>query len=151
MKESMMTQETLFETLVQMTHRFHWYLDEFRYHDMIEMMREDCVWHRQGKVLKGREQVLAALNERPVTQRIRHLISNPFIAERKDNSVRLIAYMLGYKADEGVKKPAPQTIDGPLRLLLLDVVFEFSGGRWWIVEQKAIPEFEFRSPAPVRG
>jgi hypothetical protein len=36
-------------------------------------------------------------------------------------------------------------------LLLLDVVFEFSGGRWWIVEQKAIPEFEFRSPAPVRG
>jgi hypothetical protein len=140
-----MTQETLFETLVQMTHRFYWCLDEFRYQDMIAMMREDCVWHRQGKVLSGREQVLEALNQRPATQRIRHVITNPFIADRQDNSVRLIAYMIGYKADEGVRKPAPQAIDGPFRMLLLDIVFEYSGGRWWIVEQKGTPEFEFRS------
>jgi hypothetical protein len=145
-----MSQESLFETLVQITHRFYWCLDEFRYQDMLEMMREDCVWHRQGKVLKGRDQVHAALNERPASQRIRHLITNPFIAERTNNTARLTAYMIGYKADEGVKKPAPQTIDGPLRLLLLDIVFEFSGGRWWIAEQKAVPEFEFRSSTAGR-
>ncbi len=139
-----MAPETLFETLVQMTHRFYWYLDEFRYQDMIDMMREDGVWHRQGKVLRGREQVLEALNQRPATQRIRHVLTNPFIVDRRDNSVRMSAYMIAFKADEGVRQPAPQTIEGPSRMLLLDIVFEYSGGRWWIVEQKGVPEFEIR-------
>ena len=71
-------------------------------------MRADAVWHRQGRALAGRAQIRSALDERPRSQRIRHVVSNPFIAEQSDDAVRMIAYMIGYRADEGVSKPAPQ-------------------------------------------
>ena len=145
-----MATESVYESLVQMTHRFFWYLDEFRYEDLIAMMREDAVWHRQGRALAGHAQIRAALDERPRSQRIRHVVSNPFIAEQSDDAVRMIAYMIGYRADEGVSKPAPQTIDGPLRFLLLDIRFVRIDGRWWIAEQRATPEFEFRSAQTPR-
>ena len=68
--------------LQQITHRFYYYLDERRYADLVSLMREDCVWHRQGKVLKGHGMVMEALNQRPATQIIRHVITNTFL-ERK--------------------------------------------------------------------
>jgi hypothetical protein len=56
----------------------------------------------------------------------------------------MIAYMIGYRADEGVSRPPPQTIDGPLRFLVVETRFVQADGRWWIADQRALPEFEFR-------
>jgi hypothetical protein len=141
---SRMATETTFESLVQLTHRFFWCLDEFRYDELLGLMREDAVWHRQGKVLAGRAQIRAALDERPRSQRIRHVVSNPFIAEQSAGAARMIAYMIGYRADDGVSRPPPQTIDGPLRFLVVETRFVQADGRWWIADQRAVPEFEFR-------
>ena len=44
MDVSRMATETTFESLVQLTHRFFWCLDEFRYDDLLGLMREDAVW-----------------------------------------------------------------------------------------------------------
>lgn len=140
-----MATESVFESLVQITHRFFWCLDEFRYDDLVSLMREDAVWHRQGKAMQGRAGILAGLEERPRSQRIRHVITNPFILERTEHTAKLVAYMIGYRADEGVRKPAPQTIDGPLRFLLVETDFVHADGRWWIQVQRATPEFEFRN------
>lgn len=135
-----------YEALVQTTHRFFWYLDEFRYDELVAMFLPQGTWHRQGKVLAGPTQILAALNERPRSQRIRHVVSNAFIERMEgDDVAHFICYMIGYRADEGVPKPAPQTIDGPLRLLLVRTRFERHQGVWRIAEQIAAPEFDFRS------
>ncbi len=142
-----MSGASTFESLVQITHRFFWCLDEFRYQDILSMMLPDAVWHRQGRALQGHAQILAALNERSNTQRIRHVITNPFVAEESGDSARLIAYMIGYKCDEGVKQAAPQTIDNALRFLLVETHFKRGEGRWLIAQQRGTPEFEFRQPS----
>jgi len=141
---SEMATESVYESLVQVTHRFFYFLDEFRYDDLVALMTEDAVWHRQGKVLRGREQVLAALAERPRTQRIRHVITNAFVDEDGAGSARLTAYLTAYRADEGVSRPPPQTIDGPFRLLLVDARFVRTEAGWRMAEQRGTPEFEFR-------
>jgi hypothetical protein len=139
--------QSVYETLTQLTNRFFWYLDEFRYDELVELMHQDASWHRQGKLLRGRSHMLADLTERPRTQRIRHVVTNGFIDRIEGDTAHFIAYMIGYRADEGVAKPAPQTIDGPLRMLLIKSRFERRDGRWLFAEQIAAPEFEFRAPA----
>ena len=130
--------------LLQITNRFYYYLDEFRYQDLAATMREDGVWHRQGKVLKGRAQVIAALEERPRTQRIRHVITNAFLSEESENAATLVAYLTAYKYDDGKPIKAAPTIDGPFRLLLVNKKFARSAGKWMIAESAGTPEFEFR-------
>ena len=130
--------------LLQLTHRFYYCLDEFRYQDLAALMREDGVWHRQGKVLKGRAQVLAALEERPRTQRIRHVITNAFLSEESESSAALVAYLTAYKYDDGKPIKGAPTIDGPFRLLLVNKKFARSQGKWLIAESAGTPEFEFR-------
>jgi SnoaL-like domain len=132
-----------FEDLLQLTHRFYWYLDEMRYADLVAVMREDAVWHRQGKVLKGHAQVLAAMAERPRTQRIRHVITNAFLSESDERSATLIAYLTAYRFDDGSMRKPPVTIDGPFRLLLVSIRFVRDRGEWRIAEQSTTPEFEF--------
>jgi hypothetical protein len=130
--------------LLQLTNRFYWCLDEFRYQDLAALMREDGVWHRQGKVLKGRAQVLAALEERPRTQRIRHLITNAFLDSESAEAASLVAYLTAYKYDDGKPVQGAPTIDGPFRLLLVKKKFTRSAGKWMIAESASTPEFEFR-------
>lgn len=130
--------------LLQLTNRFYYCLDEFRYQDLAAMMREDGVWHRQGKVLKGRAQVLAALDERPRTQRIRHVITNAFLDSEGADAASLVAYLTAYKYDDGKPVKGAPTIDGPFRLLLVNKKFTCSAGKWMIAESAGTPEFEFR-------
>lgn len=130
--------------LLQLTNRFYFYLDEFRYQDLAAMMREDGVWHRQGKALKGRAQVLAALEERPRTQRIRHVITNAFLDAESADAASLVAYLTAYKYDDGKPIKGAPTIDGPFRLLLVNKKFTRNAGKWMIAESAGTPEFEFR-------
>lgn len=134
--------------LQQLVHRFYHHLDERKYHDLVAMMRPDATWHRQGKVLRGRDQVLAALNERPPTLVIRHIITNTFLEHETDNDAQLIAYMTAYRYDDG--KPAtarPLAIDSPYRVLLIKKRFVRVDGQWWIAESAGTTEFEFTTRA----
>lgn len=138
---------TAYPELVQITHRFYYYLDERRYKDLVGLMRPDGVWHRQGKILAGHTQVLAAMEERPTTQIIRHTITNAFLEHESENEAALIAYLTAYRYDDGSPRKPPVTIDGPFRLLLVKKRFVREGGRWLIAECSGTPEFEFRASA----
>ncbi len=74
-----MTLDAAPDTLAQLTYRFFYYLDERRFADLLRMMKPDAVWHRQGKHLEGHVEILAELESRSTTQRIRHVITNSFI------------------------------------------------------------------------
>jgi hypothetical protein len=135
-----------FSDLQQLVHRFYYYLDERRYQDLVDLMRRDAVWHRQGKILRGREEVMAALNQRPASQVIRHVITNMFLDQESEGDVRLIAYLTAYKYDDGTMTTTrPLSIDAPFRFLLIKKHFVRDGGRWWIVESEGTAEFEFNT------
>jgi hypothetical protein len=140
-----MQSESLYETCTQLTHRLFYHLDEQHYEDLVEMMEPTAVWLRQGRYQRGREENMAAMEARSRTQRIRHVMSNGFVDRVVgDDVVHYIAYMVGYKFDDGVERPPPATIAGPLRFLLFNAVFaRQSDGRWLVREMSAVPEFEF--------
>lgn len=133
----------MLEPLLQLTHRFYYDLDEFRYAELVAAFREDGVWHRQGKALKGHAQILAALQERPRTMRTRHVISNAFLSESDADTATLIAYMTAYRFDDGTERKPPYPIRGPFRFNLVKIRFVRSHGRWRMAEQWGTPEFEF--------
>jgi hypothetical protein len=107
-------------------------------------MTPDASWHRQGKVLRGPAAVLEALGERPATMRIRHVITNLFIADAAEDSANTIAYMTAYRHDDGTERPMPRTIAGPFRVLLVKTRFRRQQDGWLIAEQSATSEFEFQ-------
>jgi hypothetical protein len=136
---------TLQPEFLQRTNRFFWCLDEFRYEELVSLMEPEATWHRQGKVLRGHAQVLAALSERPATMRIRHVITNLFVADATDDTADIVAYMTAYRHDDGTDRPMPRTIPGPFRVLLVKGKFRRTGGQWLIAELAATNEFEFAS------
>ncbi|CAN5512913.1 hypothetical protein BH09PSE5_BH09PSE5_20200 [soil metagenome] len=133
-----------FEACTQLSNRFFHCMDEQRYSDMLAMMVPDAVWHRQGKRLAGHDQIRAALNERSTSQRIRHVLTNGFVEREDSEGADYVAYMIGYKYDDGTTRQPPLTISGPMRMLLLNTRFvRRLDGDWLIQETSAIPEFEF--------
>lgn len=133
----------------QVLNRFFYYLDEFRYDDLVALMPEEGTWFRQGQLLKGRRQILDALNERSRTQRIRHIITNAVVDLAEPGKASGIAYLTVFKFDDGSELKRPPTIDAPFRMSLVQVRFAQIGGEWKIAEQQITPQFEFSSREPV--
>jgi len=133
----------MFQDLLQLTHRFYYDLDEFRYAELAAAFREDGVWHRQGKALKGHAQIMAAMLERPRTMRTRHVITNAFLSESEKDSATLIAYMTAYRFDDGTERKPPYPIERPFRFNLVKIRFLREGGEWRMAEQWGTPEFDF--------
>ena len=129
--------------LMQPLHYFFWCLDERRYDALVALFAEDGVWYRQGRQLRGHAEILSALEARSATQRIRHVITNAFIAEHVAERVTLRAYMTAYRHDDGKPPPSVPRIAGPLSMSLVTTVFDRSGDDWLITEQTLTPEFEF--------
>jgi len=130
----------LLAALTQQLHQFFHHLDEYRYDDMVAMFTEDGVWLRQGQQLHGRAAIRAVLATRPAGQRIRHVMSNAFIAERQGGRVRLEAYMTAYRHEHPPASGVP-VIAGPFRLNLVSTVYVPVQGEWLIAEQSMLPEF----------
>ena len=129
--------------LAQLTHQFFYCLDEFRYDELVSLMETDGSWHRQGKVLRGRDAVLKALAERPGTMRIRHVITNLLVTGVEDDTASVVAYLTAYRHDDGTDSPMPRVIAGPYRILIVRTRFRRHGEGWLIAEQSGTTEFEF--------
>lgn len=134
------TRALLLAELTQELHRFFHHLDEYRYDDMVGMFTEEGVWLRQGQRLHGRAAIRAVLDTRPAGQRIRHVMSNAFIAEQQADRVRLEAYMTAYRHEHPAPGRVP-VIAGPFRLNRVTTWFVPLQGQWLIAEQHMLPEF----------
>jgi hypothetical protein len=130
----------LLAELTQQLHQFFRQLDEYRYDDMVAMFTEDGLWLRQGQHIRGRAAIRDVLATRPAGQRIRHVMTNAFIAERQEGRVRLEAYMTAYRHENPPASGVP-VITGPFRLNLVSTVYVPVNGQWLIAEQSMVPEF----------
>ena len=131
----------LFVELMQRLHRFFHHLDERRYAELVAMFAQDGRWLRQGQWLDGHAAVRGALDARPVTQRVRHIISNVDLTRVDGDRAVVEAYMTAYRHD-GPTQGVPR-IAGPFRLNIVSTAFRRSADDWLIVEQRMTPEFEF--------
>ena len=119
-------------------------LDEGDYAPLVSLMTGDAVWHRQGKTLRGHDEILAALHERSATQRIRHLVTNLLQRSETPTETSFTHYMTALRHDSGVAVQGPVTIVGAFRMSRVSTRLVRAGGQWLIAEQAIVPEFEFR-------
>ena len=125
------------------------HLDERRYDALLTLMAPQAVWHRQGQRLQGHAQILAALQQRSDTQRIRYLVTNLLQRWATGDEAQFSHYMTALKFDDG--KPhepygpnaGPVTISGPFRMSLVTTQLVRLDGAWRVAEQAIVTEFEF--------
>jgi hypothetical protein len=135
----------------QLTHQLFYCLDESKYDQLVSLFEKNGIWHRQGEVLTGHEQILRAMAKRPSTQRIRHLITNSFIESQSQGLVNLVAYMTAYRFDDGTVRKGPVEISRPLRMSVVRAALRQTEGQWKIAEMSLTPEFEFVPEAASSG
>ena len=127
----------------QLLYRFYYYLDEFRYRDVAELFVADGVWHRAGQALQGRDQIIAALERRSTTQRVRHVVTNLLIEAGDDATAQIVFYLTAYQHDAGIRSEAPAKIGGPSLLLVVTATLVKAAAGWRIARQTTKREFEF--------
>ena len=138
---------TLLPQGLQLLHRFFHALDQSYYADLLALFEPDAIWHRQGAVLRGHDEIRAALDKRSATQRIRHVLSNTFVAAAEPapegDKARLISYMTAYRFDNGVLPVGLVTIEGPMQLYAVNATVLLAPQRAGIAELEITPEFCF--------
>lgn len=111
-------------------------LDDNDYESLVGRMLPDGVWHRQGKVLGGRDAVRAALALRSGTQRIHHLITNLFADAVDGARCSLRGYMLVVRHDEGKPLAGPAPLKGIENIRTTRVELAWRDGAWLIADMR---------------
>lgn len=122
--------------LTQQLHVFFSHLDERRYDALAAMFLPQGRWLRQGQWLEGQGAILAALQARPATMRVRHLVSNVVATARSAQEAQVDAYLAAYRQLQG-QPPALFSIN------LVGNVFRRQAGAWMLAEQQLVRDFEF--------
>ncbi len=107
-------------------------LDESDYAGLVSRLTTDAIWHRQGKVLSGHADVLAALRTRSATQRIHHIITN-LVADAIDpTTCAMRAYMIVVRYDNGKKLGGPAPFPGFENIRTTHIAFRKDNEDWLI-------------------
>ena len=93
-------------------------LDEFDYAGVVSCFAPDGVWLRAAGECRGREQIRAALEQRPRNQVVCHVVTNMLIDFPSSRSATMSAYNTVYRAEDPVALPA--TIPAPLGVWSLE-------------------------------
>jgi hypothetical protein len=127
----------------QVLTRFFNYFDLWRYDDMVDLFTHDGVWHRQGRALAGRVQILAALGARSTTQRVRHVVSNVQVDVVDADTAASLLYVTAYMHDSGEKPTNPPKIRSPYLVLVVSARLVRTEAGWKIARMDMSREFEF--------
>ena len=125
--------------------RFYRRFDYGDYAGMAALFVEDGEWHRAGKVLSGRQAIVAELQKRPVDQKVLHLPTNIVVEVQDDRHAEAWAYLTVYRGQVGSPQSpsAVPTIRGPDLVLSVRATLELAGAVWSIRRQVMTREFAF--------
>lgn len=124
--------------LTQRLHAFFSHLDERRYEALAAMFLPQGRWLRQGRWVEGRAAIAQALQARPASMRVRHVISNVLVSASSPDEMRVEAYLTAYRQLEG-QAPSLFSINTVAN------TFQRSAGEWMLAEQQLVREFEFEA------
>jgi SnoaL-like domain len=110
---------------------------------MVDLFAPEGVWHRQGRALQGRAQILTALNARSTTQRVRHVVTNIQIDVLGADAAEALLYVTAYMHDTGKRETSPPRIRSPYLVLVVPGRLARSDAGWKIVRMEMNREFEF--------
>jgi SnoaL-like domain len=119
------------------------HLDDFAYRRLIEHFATDGTWHREGRELAGRETILAALEQRPRNQVVRHVVTNLIVDVESPSRARASGYNTAFRALDTSPADLPVTIAAPLGLWVLDATLARQGDAWLIAELRQAKQFSF--------
>jgi hypothetical protein len=118
-------------------------LDERNYDGLVNLFEENGVWLRQGKELKGREEIMAALCMRSPTYISRHVVSNFLFTSSRGEQPSAVAYMTAYGNDSGQLPIKPVEIRTPLGIFVVKCDFIQDGEKYRFARLELHPEFTF--------
>ena len=93
-------------------------MDQGRYEETAALFTTDAVWVRGGKPVTGRDAILSSLNQRPVTDLSRHLVTNVLIEPGEADEASATACFVplrGTKREDGTVATPQITNVGDLR------------------------------------
>ena len=116
-------------------------LDVGAFEALVGRMAPGGRWHRQGKVLSGRQNILDAMAERGPDVRTAHLVTNLRIVQANETAATARFYMTAFRYDGAVVAgaPSPMNLPGSIGLYECDCTLIENG--WRIEELRADPRF----------
>ena len=136
---------------VALSNAFAYHLDHKEYAALIALFAPDGVFVRTGVRLEGRQQILAAMEQRPAEQFTRHITTNFHFTHVGHDSARAVFYNQSYFA---FLPGGPPYAYSPERMMLLDFIDTYTrtDEGWRFLERDARPVFipdELRSRLPA--
>ncbi len=121
----------------QAVHRFFAALDASDYDAVAAGMAPDGVWYRQGKELKGPDQVRTALADRPRGRVTAHMVQNLVVELEDQNTASVRYFSLVYRHDGDGSAPGPAPLGQPLSIASNTDRMRRDGDRWLVVERRS--------------
>jgi ketosteroid isomerase-like protein len=145
----MMTDEQKLLAVVacqQTVHRFYGALDAGDFQGLAALMRDDGVWHRQGKELKGPAAVMAALQQRPAYRTTAHMVQNLVIDVVDERNAKATFMTLVYRVDPAGGPQGPVPIDRPHAISVhQERLGRDADGTWRYIEKLSQQKFTAES------
>lgn len=121
--------------------RFYDAFDSWDYAGMVALCTEDVIWHRAGKVLQGRAEIVAELQRRPAAQTIRHVVTNLLVDVRDGDHANARLYLMAFRHEGASQRPVPAPMQLPALFLVVTARLSREGAGWLIAEQVMQREF----------
>ena len=119
---------------ITLSHAFAYHLDQRDYRALADLFAVDGVWIRHNVRLEGREQIIAAMNQRPKEQFTRHVTAGFHFTQVNETTARSVAYNMSYFSFNASSLPAPYVPEKAMLLDFVDVYTKTSDG--WRFQQR---------------
>lgn len=117
-------------------------LDQGDFSEVADGFAPDGVWFRQGRALRGPDEVRAALHARPSGRLSVHLISNVALLSWSADTVTLAYLLIAYSHDRAPGESAPVPAAMPVLIAWQNERMRFdSHGGWRTLERRSQPVF----------
>ena len=126
-----MSQETIeqlecAQVLARLFHR----LDKADYEGVADQFSTACDWHRQGKVLANRAQIIAALQLRPRHLFVQHILHEVVCDPAGPDRMSGFAYMTVFRKEFDAPPALPLPTERPDMLISWQAEFIRENGAW---------------------
>ncbi|BBC30966.1 hypothetical protein SGFS_022600 [Streptomyces graminofaciens] len=121
---------------------FAHHLDHREFDRVAALFTDDGVWDRHGERLEGPEQILALLEQRPLTQLERHVMTTIHVTQLSPDECASTSYAMIFRAETAPGRPA--AVQGPVAVGDFHDRFRLTDSGWKLSFRTSEPVFVIR-------